>query len=94
MAPARDLRTNFRPANWHPAVFGTLRILCLSQERESVRCADWIERGTAALPRGERRRRGYARYAEALSSSKKPRVLFGSTGMPGAMVVVKVIFLR
>src|ERR1700722_696643 len=33
-------------------------------------------------------------YAEAVSSSKKPRVLFGSTGMPGAMVVVKVIFLR
>ena len=30
----------------------------------------------------------------APSSSKKPRVLFGSTGMPGAMVEVKVIFLR
>ena len=33
-------------------------------------------------------------YATAASSSKKPRVLFGSTGMPGPMVVVKVIFFR
>ena len=32
--------------------------------------------------------------AGAPSSSKKPRVLLGSTGMPGAMVVVKVIFFR
>src|SRR5579875_157585 len=28
------------------------------------------------------------------SSSTKPRVLFGSTGMPGPMVVVSVAFLR
>ena len=51
---------------------------------------------TAALPQGKRRRRGYYEpYATgAPSSSKKPRVLFGSTGMPGAMVVVKVIFFR
>jgi hypothetical protein len=33
-------------------------------------------------------------YATGASSSKKPRVLFGSTGMPGPMVVVKVIFFR
>jgi hypothetical protein len=47
-------------------------------------------------PLGERRRCGcHAPYATgAPSSSKKPRVLFGSTGMPGAMVDVKVIFLR
>jgi hypothetical protein len=51
---------------------------------------------TATLPEGKRRRCGcHAPYATGTpSSSKKPRVLLGSTGMPGAMVEVKVIFLR
>ncbi len=51
---------------------------------------------TAALPARERRRRGLtdANYATGASSSRKLRVLFGSTGMPGAIVVVKVIFFR
>ena len=38
--------------------------------------------------------RSHEPYATGTSSSKKPRVLFGSTGMPGPMVVVKVIFFR
>jgi len=49
---------------------------------------------TAALPKGAPPLRMSRTYAEAVSSSRKPRVLFGSTGMPGAMVVVKVIFFR
>jgi hypothetical protein len=36
---------------------------------------------------------GYAAEAAA-SSSAKPRVLFGSTGMPGPIVVVNVTFFR
>jgi hypothetical protein len=36
---------------------------------------------------------GYAAEAAA-SSSVKPRVLFGSTGMPGPIVVVNVTFFR
>ena len=36
---------------------------------------------------------GYAAGAAA-SSSVKPRVLFGSTGMPGPIVVVNVTFFR
>jgi len=36
---------------------------------------------------------GYAAEAAA-SSPVKPRVLFGSTGMPGPIVVVNVTFFR
>jgi hypothetical protein len=49
---------------------------------------------SGGAPEGKRRRGCREPYAEAVSSSKKPRVLFGSTGMPGAMVDVKVIFFR
>jgi len=47
-------------------------------------------------PAWERRRCGLtvANYPTGASSSKKLRVLFGSTGMPGAIVEVKVIFFR
>ena len=37
--------------------------------------------------------RSHEPYATGASSSKKPRVLFGSTGMPGPIVVVMVAFL-
>jgi hypothetical protein len=39
-------------------------------------------------------RGGQALAVSSASSSVKPRVLLGSTGIPGAIVVVKVIFFR
>lgn len=49
---------------------------------------------SGGAPYGTPPLRSHEPYATVASSSRKPRVLFGSTGMPGPMVVVKVIFFR
>ena len=57
--------------------------------------ADWAVPGrTAAAPRSGRDR-GAGRWVQlAVSSTSRLRVTFGSTGMPGPIVVAKVTFLR
>ena len=91
MAPARDVRTE--PSASELASSGLrqaqLYVICLSDRDRLTPNANGgaPSGGTPPL-------RIVRAYAEADSSPKKPRVLFGSTGMPGAMVVVKVIFLR
>jgi hypothetical protein len=51
---------------------------------------------TATLPGGNAAVAGVrtSRQATVSGSSTKPRVLFGSTGMPGPIVVVNVTFFR
>src|SRR3984957_8359498 len=62
----------------------------LEQTTSRTEAATLPLEGTPPLARSAGR--SYA--AGAPSSSKKPRVLLGSTGMPGPIVVVNVIFLR
>jgi len=91
MAPARDVRTELSASELASSGLRQVQlyVICLCGRDRLTPNAN------GGAPARERRRRGCRKpYAEAVSSSKKPRVLFGSTGMPGAMVVVKVIFLR
>ena len=79
----RNLRRGL--AATHPAVFGVFY---------SIKALGVPFRVT--MPRDDTPKAvglGYAAGAAA-SSSVKPRVLFGSTGMPGPIVVVNVTFFR
>ena len=67
----------------HPAVFGDSSIRPRPPAPKSPRPRP----ATGDLPAVEGQ-------ATASGSSTKPRVLFGSTGMPGPIVVVKVTFFR
>jgi hypothetical protein len=80
---SRNLRRGL--AVTHPAVFGVLY---------SIKALGVPFQVT--MPRNDTPKAvglGYAAGAAA-SSSVKPRVLFGSTGMPGPIVVVNVTFFR
>jgi hypothetical protein len=68
----------------HPAVFGKLNYTSPSRAPQIA----------APPPRAPGDLLAVPRQATASGSSTKPRVLFGSTGMPGPIVVVKVTFFR
>jgi hypothetical protein len=80
----RNLRRGL--AATHPAVFGIANLTV------------GIPGGQITAPQkfDEPDRGCVSRYAAgaAASSAVKPRVLFGSTGMPGPIVVVNVTFFR
>jgi len=81
-------RTGRQPRNAAEA-HGHLRGMSLRNLRRGLAATHPAVFGVSILSNGL----GYAAGAAA-SSSVKPRVLFGSTGMPGPIVVVNVTFFR